>query len=73
MTYFRQCIMSKNGIQHTAWIPEIWARKGETIRIKFDGKWDGGWTVSEVGTRDTEENVLANERDYTRQRKASDV
>ena len=73
MNYFRQCIMYKDTVIQTAWIPEVHARRGNKIRIKNDGEWESGWIVREIGTRDTEENVLANERDYLHQRKASDI
>jgi len=73
MNYFRQCILRKEETLYTAWIPEIHAHKGNKIRVRKDGEWVSGWIVEEVGTRDTEENVLANERNYLTQRKGSDI
>ena len=43
------------------------------IKVKVDGKMEDGWKVIFVGIRKEAELVENKERDYLKQRKASDV
>lgn len=60
---------------YTAWIPNQFAKVGNKVDLWFDeGKqWIRGWVVKQVGEAKDEEYVLDHERDYTRQRAASDI
>ena len=60
--------------QHVAWIPEKFARLDKIMRIKNDlDEWEDGWRVIETwGTR-TAADVERHERDWARQRLASDI
>lgn len=70
----RQCTMTKDNMTQTAWIANEYARVGKVIKIKTNGIWDDGWTVTEVGKLDVSYNAaLDRSRDYTRTRKASDI
>lgn len=76
--YYCQCNMRKkieNGYKlNVAWIPEKFAQKGKVIKLKWeDGTWEEGWEVMFVGARQEAEKVEENERDYLKQRKASDI
>lgn len=64
-----QCKIKKGSIETTAWIPEKYAQVGKFIKI-FD---DNGWEVMKVGLPMGEEYVLGHERDFTKQREASDI
>jgi hypothetical protein len=57
-----------------AWIPAKFAKVGKYVKIKQeDGSWDNGWEITSVGSKRKAEYVESNERDYLKQRKASDV
>jgi len=58
----------------TAWIPEACAKVGKYIKIKREnGSWDDGWEVVEVYSKKSIEYLDSKERDYLKQRNASDV
>jgi len=60
--------------QHVAWIPEKYAKFDKVLRIKNDlGEWKDGWRVIETWSTRTAEHVERHERDWARQRLASDV
>jgi hypothetical protein len=53
-----------------AWIPKKFARVGNWIRI--DDR-EGNWRVCEVWGTKPEEELLADERNYMKQRSVSDI
>lgn len=74
--YYRQCTMRrKNRGEYVAWIPEKFAEVGRWLELKMkDGRWQNHWQVIYVGSSKREESYLvAHERDYLNQRKASDI
>lgn len=73
MKYY-QCKLEKWNCETTAWLPEKFSILNKIVKIKIDEKWENGWKVVEVGTLPvTEEDVIARSRDFTKQRKASDI
>jgi len=63
MAFYRQCFLRHNleqGIQfQTTWIPEQFAVKGKTLKLKDDnGIWVDGWVVDRVYQRDVPEKHL---------------
>ena len=73
--YYKQCSL-KSGVRHyKSWLPETLAVKGKTVQFKRDdGTWGYNWEVMSVGkVRLSEEYVTDRQRDYTRQRAASDI
>jgi len=68
MTYC-QCKLRKGDITTTTWIPEKYAIKGKYIKLLDDN----GWEVLEVGIPMGEEYVVGHERDFKKQREASDI
>ncbi len=64
-----QCELKKGNRKQTAWIPARFAKLGTYLKLKDND----GWCVVLVGTELDETLVLDKERDYTRQRKASDL
>ena len=68
-----QCRLRResDNLEHVAWIPAKHARKGKVVTLKtYEG---GPWEVMEVwGSRPTDD-VMAHERDYLKQRAASDI
>lgn len=65
-----QCRLRCGDIEHVAWIPAKHARKGKIVTLKTEG---GQWEVMEVwGSRPTDD-VVSHERDYLKQRAASDI
>jgi len=66
---YTQCLLEKKSITQLSWIPHKFAVIGKVIRLKDDD----GWIVKETYTTLDENTVLANNRDYTKQRDASDI
>ncbi len=64
-----QCKLMKGNTEMTAWIPEKRANKGKYIKILDDD----GWQVMEVGSKMDEKYVIGHERDFDKQRDASDI
>jgi hypothetical protein len=59
----------------TAWIPRKFAVKGKLLDLKNEeGEWSKGWEVIEVFKLDLDyDYVREHERDYKKQREASDI
>lgn len=58
--YYKQCRFEKGNHRTIAWIPEHAAKVGNRVELlSLDGEF---WTVSEVGTRLSKEEVKDNER-----------
>jgi hypothetical protein len=80
---FYQCLLCKYEGDDTfftvAWIPEKFASldfrdKRKVIKLKEDdGTWSNGWHIKYVYNARPEEFVFAHERDFVRQRDASDI
>jgi hypothetical protein len=76
---YTQCLLYKfisnsGTLKRVAWIPESFANEGAVIKIqRDDGSWSDGWTVQERYSSHPEPFVLLHERDFARQRKASDI
>jgi len=74
--YFCQCKFTQpsegpgNHRFDVAWIPKEHAVVGKWIQI--DGR-EGNWKVVEVWSTKTEQDALACERDYKKQRSQSDI
>jgi hypothetical protein len=73
-----QCLLSKNFDDHklyiVSWIPKNYAIIGKTLKLKNDdGVWNFGWIVKEMFTEAEEEFILEHERDWAKQRRASDI
>ena len=76
--FYCQCELrkpvSKDSYQtNIAWIPEKFAVMNKFVKIKTENGWDEGWQVTYVGAKQKADLVEAKERDYLRQRKASDI
>lgn len=77
--YYRQCSMRRKIAEdiyklHVAWIPDKHAKVGKYIKIKLDdGTWEDGWEITAVWTKKDAKFVEDGERDYKKQRKASDI
>lgn len=54
---FCQCLMSKNNLFQTSWIPERFAKVGKILKLRENGVWDNGWKVETVGTPREESKV----------------
>ena len=74
-THYKQCTLRqlKSNWVRTSWIPEQFAVEGRILEIKEGEEWTDGWKVVDVFTRASEDYVREHERDYTRQREASDI
>ena len=64
-----QCTLKKGKSNEVVWIPEKYAKKGKWLKIVNDN----GWQVMETGNPLSEEYVFGHERDFKKQRKASDI
>ena len=74
---YRQCLLARKipegEVRQYSWIPEPFCVKGKTLKLKEDGVWTDGWKVLEAWEPKPAEWVEAHERDYTKNRKASDI
>jgi hypothetical protein len=74
---YTQCDLVRRlgrGTAHqTSWIPSRFAQVGKALRLRSADGWQDGWVVSAAYRTLPEEVVLAMERQYLRQRRASDV
>lgn len=73
--FYKQCKLRKANTEQVAWIPEVFAIVGNYVQIKNkkDDTWDNGWKVEFASEPLDAAAVEKNERDYRKQRKASDV
>jgi hypothetical protein len=72
-----QCILCKfvddDTLYTVAWIPEKFS-KSKILKLKEDdGSWSDGWYIGVVYSTKPEEFVLSHQRDFTKQREASDI
>jgi hypothetical protein len=75
---YRQCVLRRKTAtgheQSTSWIPEPYCVVNKVLQLKNDmGEWTNGWVVMETSDPKPEEWVHAHERDYKKNRKASDI
>lgn len=69
-----QCKLRRLGTEQVTWLPTKFARKGKVVKLKGeDGTWTDGWEVTEVWEVRSSEEVRERERDYLKQREASDI
>lgn len=66
---YTQCRLKNGRSQQVAWIPTEFAIKGKTLEIKGER----GWRVISIGSTVDESYVREHERDYMKQREASDI
>ena len=76
--FYCQCKLHKKAEEGVrvlvTWLPESKAVKGKWLKLKQeDGTWDDHWQVMEVWAKMAAPAVEAGERDWTKQREASDV
>ena len=75
---YTQCLLTKyvdsGCIKTVSWIPEKFAIRTKELKLKRDdGSWSNEWIVQEVYSSKSEQYVLEHERDWCKQRKASDI
>jgi len=73
MKTYTQCKIVKDKKCQIAWIPSTYAVINKIIKIKVNGSWENGWKVIDVYGVANKEHVETHERDFTKQRKASDI
>jgi len=76
--YHRQCKLSRQRAGRmevlTTWLPEMFARVGKVLELEMSsGKWENGWAVCEIYERRKSKEVAERERDYKKNRLASDI
>jgi len=55
---YRQCVLNKESLTQTSWIPSKFATVGQILKLKRpDGDWDDGWKVTFAGA-EVEEQYL---------------
>lgn len=61
-------------LQEIVWIPTAFAKLGKYLKIKQDdGSWVDGWQVSERFATKEGKYIKEHERNYLKQREASDI
>lgn len=76
--FHRQCILerkNKDGSisRQCTWLPEKFAAVNKVVELKEGNEWEDGWIVKEVHSRKLSDEVNLHSRDFTKQRKASDI
>lgn len=65
MTYYRQCAIQRKLVTVITWLPEEYAIKDKTLRIKMFKVWQDDWEVLRVFTvKISEEDMKGNEDIY---------
>jgi hypothetical protein len=76
---FVQCLLNKyldggDCLKTVVWLPEKFVRNRKPLKLQSDdGSWSEGWFVQERYSMRSESHVLAHERDFAKQRNASDI
>jgi hypothetical protein len=73
MNTYTQCELIKGNVFQHAWIPSEFAVIGKVLKIKYRGIWEDGWKVAHIFGMRFIEYVEEHERDYLKQRVASDI
>lgn len=70
-----QCKLRRLDVEQVAWLPLKFARRGHVVQIQTaKGIWEDGWEVVETwGSPRSSADVAEHERDYLKQREASDI
>lgn len=75
--YYRQVEIKKkfeSGYKmEVCWVPEKFAKVGNIIKIKINDNWDFDWQITQVFSRKEFDELEITERDFLKQRKASDI
>ena len=75
--WMRQCTLQRELgciiLETTSWIPEEFAHIDNYVKLKDGDDWVDGWKVVLIGNRKQAVEVHERSRDYTKQRKASDI
>jgi hypothetical protein len=80
--YYRQCKLKKlikgeEGVERfrilVTWLPEKKAQIGKWLKLKIDGAWENHWLVCETWEKKEARFVEDKERDFKKQREASDI
>ena len=46
--FLRQCLLVRGTSTFVAWLPEKYAKQGETVDLKHNGEWDKDWYIADV-------------------------
>lgn len=71
--FYNQCTLLRGTTRTVSWIPSEFAVVGKTLKFREDDIWVDGWLVIEVGGQLDAKYVEEHERDYTKNRNASDI
>jgi len=73
-----QCLLIKyvkeGCLKTVAWLPENFCEIYKELKLQDDdGLWNEGWIIQETYNCAEEDYILSHERDWAKQRKASDI
>lgn len=72
--YHIQCELGNGTTRMISWIPEKYAKKNKQLKLREDnGQWENGWIVLNTYGKRLSSYCSEHERDYTKQREASDI
>jgi len=71
--FYCQCMLRKNNLSTVGFIPLYAASVGNVVGIERASGLDRGWRVESVGTPVAKDRMRLYERQFTRQRGASDL
>jgi len=75
---YRQCVLTRKTssggkIKEVTWVPLKYAKKGNYLELKKEGKWVNGWLVESAGEAVSSQKVEAMQYEYKKHRKTTDV
>ena len=71
---YAQCVLKRKNRTMTSWLPMKFSVAGKVLKLKDENDtWEDGWIVAEVGKVLDYDSVREKERDFTKQREASDI
>ena len=76
---YRQCVLTRKissseaKMKETTWVPIKYAKKGNYLALKKDGKWVDGWLVESAGEAVPSEKVEAMQYEYKKHRITTDI
>jgi len=70
---FAQCCFKKCNWTYVAWIPIKLALLNSIVKLKFNGIWEDGWTIVNVGAIEDRSTVNHMSQSHKKHRLSSDI
>jgi hypothetical protein len=68
-----QCELRRGNFTQVAWIPSEYATVGKYLKLKYNGTWNDGWKVEQLGSFQDSDFTRERSQDYKNMRKMTDI